>query len=75
MYLSGLDPVDYLRRRRAASLARSDYSIEVVEGRNAELVTPEQPDGVRLAIPAQSTLWGRIEFALYWLPPMTSTGG
>lgn len=79
VYLSGLDPevlrvltqrkvVDYLRRRRAASLARGDYSIEVVEGRNAEVVTPEQPDGVRLAVPAQSTLWGRIEFALYVAP-------
>ena len=79
VYLSGLDPevlrvltqrkvVDYLRRRRGAALARGDYSIEVVEGRNAELVTPEQPDGVRLAIPAQPTLWGRVEFSLYVAP-------
>ncbi len=76
VYLSDLDPevlriltqrrvVDYLRRRRGAALARGDYSIEVSEGRTAELVTPEEPDGIRLAIPAQSTLWGRIDFALY----------
>ncbi len=76
VYLSGLDPevlrvltprkvVDYLRRRRGPALARGDYTIEVIEGRHAELVTPEQPDGVRLAIPAQPTLWGRIEFHLY----------
>ncbi|MGH9040530.1 MAG: ATP-binding protein, partial [Acidimicrobiia bacterium] len=76
VYLSGVGPevlrvltqrkvVDYLRRRRGAALARGDYTIEVIEGRHAELVTPEQPDGVRLAIPAQPTLWGRIEFHLY----------
>ena len=76
VYMSDLDPevlrmltqrrvVDYLRRRRGAALARGDYSIEVCEGRTAELVTPEEPDGIRLAIPAQSTLWGRIDFALY----------
>ncbi len=76
VYLSELDPevlrvltqrkvVDYLRRRRGAALAAGDYEIEVVEGRSSELVTPEEPEGVRLAIPAHSTLWGRIEFALY----------
>src|SRR5438094_5232593 len=80
VYLSGLDPdvlrvltqrkvVDYLRQRRATALARGDYSIEVVEGKQAELVTPERPDGVRLDIPARNTLWGRIEFALYAAPP------
>jgi len=76
VYLAQLDPevlrmltqrkvVEYLRRRRGPALARGDYSIEVVEGRSAELVTPEEPEGVRLAIPARATLWGRIEFALY----------
>ncbi len=35
--------VDYLRRRRAAALTRGEYSIEVVERRRAELVTPEEP--------------------------------
>ena len=79
VYLSDLDPevlrmltqrrvVDYLRRRRGAALARGDYSIEVSEGRSVELVTPEEPDGIRLTIPAQSTLWGRIDFALYVAP-------
>ncbi|MGH2630142.1 MAG: ATP-binding protein [Actinomycetota bacterium] len=76
IYLSDLDPdalrvltlrkvVDYLRRRRAHALARGDYEIEVIEGRRSELVTPEEPDGVRLDIPARSTLWGRMEFRLY----------
>ncbi len=76
VYVAQLDPevlrmltqrkvVEYLRRRRGPALARGDYSIEVVEGRSAELVTPEEPEGVRLAIPARATLWGRIEFALY----------
>jgi hypothetical protein len=60
--------VDYLRRRRAAALARGEYRIEVVEGKRAELVTPEEPDGIRLDIPARTTLWGRIEFALYVAP-------
>ena len=79
VYLSGLDPdvlrvltqrkvVDYLRRRRGPALARGDYTIEVVEGRSAEVVTPEQPDGVRLDLPAHNTLWGRIEFSLYVAP-------
>lgn len=79
IYLSQLDPevlrmltvrkvVDYLRRRRGAALARGDYEIEVVEGRSSELVTPEEPDGVRLAITSQPTLWGRIEYALYVAP-------
>jgi hypothetical protein len=79
VYLSDLDPeavrvltfrkvLDYLRRRRGAALARGDYQIEVIEGRRSELVTPEQPEGVRLDIPARSTLWGRIEFHLYVTP-------
>ena len=79
VYLGDLDPevlrvltqrkvVGYLRGRRGAALARGDYIIEVVEGRRSELVTPEEPDGVRVALPAQSTLWGRIEFALYVAP-------
>jgi hypothetical protein len=57
--------VDYLRRRRGAALARGDYSIVVEEGRSAEVVTPEAPEGVRLDLPARQTLWGRIEFGLY----------
>jgi hypothetical protein len=80
VYLSDLDPdalrvltqrkvVDYLRSRRGAALARGDYEIEVLEGRSSELVLPDKPDGVRLAIPPRNTLWGRIEFALYVAPP------
>lgn len=76
IYLSDLDPeslrvltqrkvIEYLRRRRSAALARGDYSIEVVEGRTTELVTAEEPEGIRLDLPASSTLWGRIEYALY----------
>ena len=79
VYVYDLDPdvlrvltqrkvVDYLRRRRGAALARGDYRIEVIEGRSAELVTPEEPDGVRLDLPPRQTLWGRIEFALYVSP-------
>ena len=33
-----------------------------------ELVLPDKPDGVRLAIPPRNTLWGRIEFAFYVAP-------
>jgi len=76
VYLSDLDPdvlrvltqrkvVDYLRTRRGPALDRGDDAIEVVEGRSAELVVPDKPDGVRLAIPPRTTLWGRVEFALY----------
>lgn len=76
MYLSELDPdvlrvltqrkvVEYLRRRRGAAIARGDYVLEVVEGRTPELVTAEEPEGVRLAIAAHNTLWGKIEFSLY----------
>ena len=79
VYLSDLDPdalrvltqrkvVDYLRARRGPALARGDYEVEVVEGRASELVLPEKPDGVRLAVPACNSLWGRIEFALYVAP-------
>ena len=80
VYLSELDPevlrvltlrkvVDYLRRRRGPALARGDYVIEVQEGRTVEVVSPDRPDGIRLALASQSTLWGRIEFALYVAPP------
>jgi len=76
IYISDLDPdvlrmltarkvVDYLRRRRGPALARGDYSIEVVEGRHAEIVTPEAPDGIRVELVSHPTLWGRIEFALH----------
>ncbi len=79
VYIADLDPdvarvltqrkvVDYLRTRRAAALAAGIYSIEVVEGRNVELVTPERPDGIRLDIPARQTLWGKVDFALYIAP-------
>lgn len=79
VFLSDLDPevlrvltqrkvVEYLRRRRGPALARGDYRIEVAEGHSVELVTPEEPEGIRLAIAAQPTLWGRIEFALYVAP-------
>ncbi len=79
VYLSDLDPdvlrvltqrkvIDYLRRRRGAALARGDYSIEVVEGRRSEIVTPEAPDGVKLALPSRPTLWGNIEFSIYVAP-------
>ena len=77
--LSDLDPdvirvltqrkvVDYLRSRRGPALSRGDYEIEVVEGRSSELVLPEKPDGIRLTISPRSTLWGRIDFALYVAP-------
>ncbi|MEX2551902.1 MAG: ATP-binding protein [Actinomycetota bacterium] len=79
VYLSDLDPdvlrvltqrkvVDYLRRRREAALADGEYEIEVIEGSHGELVTAEEPDGVKLKIPAQPTLWGRIEFHIYVSP-------
>ncbi len=79
VYLADVDPevgrvltqhriVEYLRRRRAAALARGDYVIEVASGRSVELVTPEKPDGIRLDIPPRNTLWGRIEFALFVAP-------
>ncbi|MCU0307018.1 MAG: ATP-binding protein [Thermoleophilia bacterium] len=80
VYLHDLDPdvariltrrkvVDYLRARRGPALARGDYSIEVVEGRTAELVTPEKPDGVLVDLVARPTLLGRIEFAVHVAPP------
>lgn len=80
VYISDLDPevlrvltlrkvVDYLRVRRGPALARGDYTIEVTEGRATEIVLPEKHDGIRLAIPAKPTLWGRIEFSLYVAPP------
>jgi hypothetical protein len=79
-YISDLDPdvvriltqrkvVDYLRQRRGVALATGAYSIEVVEGKAVELVTPERPDGIKLDIPARHTLWGKVDFALYIAPP------
>lgn len=76
VYISDLDPdvlrtithrnvVEYLRRRRGTALERGDYAIEVQEGRLVEVVTPEAPEGVKLPIPPQRTLWGTIEFGLY----------
>lgn len=60
--------VDYLRRRRGQAIAGGAYTIEVVEGRTAELVTAEEPEGLAIPIPARSTLWGRLEFAVYVAP-------
>ncbi|HVM08379.1 MAG TPA: ATP-binding protein [Acidimicrobiales bacterium] len=85
VYISELDPdvlrvltmrkvVDYLRRRRGPALARGDYVIEVQEGKTVETVTPDRPDGIRVALPAQATLWGRIEFALYVAPQSAASG-
>ncbi len=79
VYVSDLDPdvlrlltqrkvVDYLRSRRASALAEGDYEIEVVEGRNGELVTPDKPDGIKLELPALPTLWGTFEFVLFVAP-------
>lgn len=80
VYLHDMDPdvlrvltqrkvVDYLRARRGPALARGDYEIEVIEGRSSELILPDKPEGIRLAIPARNTLWGRVEFSLYVAPP------
>jgi len=60
--------VDYLRRRRGQAIGAGAYTIEVVEGRTAELVTAEEPEGLAIPIPARSTLWGRLEFAVYVAP-------
>lgn len=79
VYIHDLDPdvtrvltrrkvVDYVRRRRGAAIARGDYQIEVIERRQSELVTPEEPDGIRIDIPSRDTMWGRIEFAIYVAP-------
>ena len=61
--------VDYLRRRRGEALERGMYEIEVVEGRSAELVSPDEPDGVKVPLRTQHTLWGPIELSLYVAPP------
>jgi hypothetical protein len=82
VYISDLDPevlrvltlrkvADYMRIRRSVALTRGDYEIEVVEGRTAELVTPERPEGVHLSIRPRITLWGRLDFAL-WVAPRQS---
>jgi hypothetical protein len=57
--------VDYLRRRRGPAIAAGAYTLEVVEGRSVELVTPDEPAGLAVPLPAADTLWGRLEFALY----------
>ncbi len=61
--------VDYLRRRRAAAIESGLYEIEVIEGELAELVTAEEPDGVKVPLRAHQTLWGPLEFALYVAAP------
>lgn len=76
VYIYDLDPevgrmltlnkiVTYLRRRRGVALKRGDYAIEVVEGRRRVTVTPDEPDGVRLALPALTTPAGKVEFHLH----------
>jgi hypothetical protein len=85
VYLSDLDPdvlrvltqrkvADYLRARRGPALARGDYEIEVIEGRSSELVLPEKPDGVRLAIPARLTLSVASSSPCTWPRPMAVVG-
>lgn len=61
--------VDYLRQRRASALAAGMYEIEVVEGAKRELVTPDEPDGVKVPLRSHDTLWGLLEFSLYVAPP------
>lgn len=65
--------VDYLRRRRGQAIAAGAYSIEVVEGRTAELVTPDEPSGLPIPIRARDTLWGKFEFALYVAPDVDTS--
>jgi anti-sigma regulatory factor (Ser/Thr protein kinase) len=57
--------VEYMRRRRGAAIGAGTYQLEVVEGRTAELVTPDEPVGMPIPIAAHDTLWGKLEFALY----------
>jgi len=61
--------VSYLRDRRASALAAGMYEIEVIEGAKRELVTPDEPDGLKVPLRANETLWGLLEFALYVAPP------
>lgn len=76
VYLADLDPevlrtitqrkvVDYLRRRRGPAIERGEYVIEVHEGRSVEIVSAEPPEGIKVAIDSQRTLWGTIEFNLF----------
>ncbi|KAA0232449.1 MAG: hypothetical protein JJLCMIEE_01363 [Acidimicrobiales bacterium] len=67
--------VEYLRKRRGEALRRGDYTIEVVEGRRIEVVAPEVPEGVKVPLATQRTLWGPIEFAVYVSPPDTKKRG
>jgi len=64
--------VSYLRQRRASALSAGMYEIEVVEGAKRELVTPEEPDGVKVPLRSHETLWGLLEFAIYVAPPGAS---
>ncbi len=61
--------VDYLRRRRGPAIEQGLYEIEVIEGQSSELVTPDEPEGVKVPLRAQATLWGPLEFSLYVTPP------
>lgn len=84
VYLTDLDPevlrvltvrkvVDYVRRRRSAALARGDYTIEVIEGKTSEVVTPDPPDGLRVDLHPVGTLWGRIEYGVHVAPSADRT--
>ncbi len=64
--------VAYLRERRAAALSSGLYEIEVIEGSKRELVTPEEPEGVKVPLRPHQTLWGLLEFSLYVAPPGVS---
>ncbi len=64
--------VTYLRERRASALASGLYEIEVIEGSKRELVTPDEPEGVKVPLRPHQTLWGLLEFSLYVAPPGVS---
>jgi hypothetical protein len=83
VYISDLDPevlrvltqrkvVDYLRRRRAAALLRGEYVLEVIEGKSAEVVTPDRPDGVRLDLPPRSPCGDAWSSTSTWRPSPTA---
>jgi len=56
---------DYFKERRRAALLRGEYRLQIVEGKNAVWVQPDQYTGIPFHVMKKRTPYGDVEFNLY----------
>jgi len=56
---------DYFKERRRAALLRGQYRLQIIEGKNAIWVQPDQYAGIPFHVMKKRTPYGAVEFNLY----------